>query len=203
MKLTTVALIAALTGSPSLVFADTHFGIGIDIAIPVPGAVVISEAPPPARIEQVTPAPGPNFVWVGGHWAWKGHWRRWVWERGHWILPPYAASVWVAGHWSQSPTGWVWIEGQWRVAQTMPAPAPVVEVAVDQAPPPPIYEAINTPPPGPDFFWIGGFWGWSGRWVWHHGHYERHPNFHAGAGWEPGRWEHRGRRYVWLSGRWH
>jgi hypothetical protein len=202
MKLSKIVLFAALSGSPALLFADSHFGVGIDIGIPVPRGVVISEAPPAPLIEQAVPAPGPNFVWVGGHWAWRGHWRRWVWVRGHWILPPSGASAWVPGHWAQAPSGWVWVEGQWRVSQAAPPPVPVADVYVDQAPPPPVYEAVTAPPPGPDFFWIGGFWGWSGGWVWHRGHYERHPHFHPGAGWEPGRWDHRGGRYVWVAGHW-
>ncbi len=82
----------------------------------------------------------------------------------------------------------------------MDAPATTVYVA-QSAPPPPIVETYG-PAPGPDFFWVGGHWGWNGRWVWVHGNYERHPHWHRGGGWVAGRWEARHGRYVWVEGHW-
>jgi hypothetical protein len=68
--------------------------------------------PPPAERQEVVPArPGPGWVWVRGHWAWRG---RWVWIRGHWARVPRAGAVWVPGHWVRRAGGWVWIEGHWR-----------------------------------------------------------------------------------------
>jgi len=82
----------------------------------------------------------------------------------------------------------------------VPAPAP--EVVIVGQPPPPRMEVVAVAP-GPDYFWIEGRWNFDhGRWVWLGGHYERHPHFHPGGGWEPGHWEHRGGNSVWHEGHW-
>jgi hypothetical protein len=54
--------------------------------------------------------------------------------------------------------------------------------------------------PGPGYFWIGGYWVWSGSaYHWAPGHWaKRRP----GREWVPGRWEQRGRRWVWRRGFW-
>jgi hypothetical protein len=79
---------------------------------------------------------------------------------------------------------------------------PVPEVVIVGQPPQPRVEVISQAP-GPDYFWIGGRWNYSGsRWVWMNGHYDRHPHFHAGGGWEAGHWESRGGNSVWHEGHW-
>jgi hypothetical protein len=201
MKLTKFILIAALAVSPLAVFADSRIGIGLNLNVPISSGPVVTEAPPPPAAEAIPPQPGPSFVWVSGHWTWKGPWRHWVWTRGYWANQPYSNARWVPGHWMQAATGgWVWIQGQWIVQQAPPPaayPAPTQEVVVNQAPPPPVPEAIYAAP-GPDYFWIGGYWGWQGRWIWNPGHYEHH---HGGV-WMAGRWEHRGGGYAWVGGHW-
>ena len=68
--------------------------------------------PPPADRPEILPVrPGPGWVWVRGHWAWRG---RWVWVRGHWARAPRSRGVWVPGHWDRRGGGWVWVEGHWR-----------------------------------------------------------------------------------------
>lgn len=73
---------------------------------------------------------------------------------------------------------------------------------VTVAPPSPQVEVVVAPP-GPGYFWIGGFWNWvGGRHVWVGGHWEAHrPGYQyaphqwrrEGNGWRqaPGRWERR------------
>src|SRR5579864_2313795 len=53
--------------------------------------------PPPVRREFIPRAPGPQFVWTPGNWAWDG--RGWVWVNGAWMRPPRPRAVWVPGHW--------------------------------------------------------------------------------------------------------
>ena len=74
--------------------------------------VLVTEAPPPVRVETRTVAPGPGYVWTSGYWRWTGAGYEWV--PGSWIVRPRTAAVWVAGHWERRPGGWVWIAGHWR-----------------------------------------------------------------------------------------
>jgi hypothetical protein len=91
------------------------------------------------------------------------------------------------------------------VVAVRPAPVATVyaepqEIAVDSEPPPPITEYVGVSP-GPGYFWIGGYYHWSGaRWVWYRGHYELPP--HPGARWFGPRYEFRGGRRVYIRGYW-
>ncbi|MGO8704759.1 MAG: hypothetical protein ACLQVA_13170 [Candidatus Brocadiia bacterium] len=86
--------------------------------------------------------------------------------------------------------------------QEPPAPVASQEEAVaGEAPPPPMAEvAPAAPGPEVDYVWIGGWWGWEGRWVWHAGYWGRRP--HAGAVWVPHAWERGARGWVHSGGRW-
>ena len=74
--------------------------------------VLVTEAPPPVRVETKTVAPGPGYVWTSGYWQWTG--TRYEWVPGSWIARPRTTAVWVAGHWVRRPGGWVWIAGHWQ-----------------------------------------------------------------------------------------
>ena len=76
-----------------------------------PSKVVVYEAPPAPPREVIVAAPGPNYVWAPGYYAWRG---RWVWVRGSWVTPPHPYAVWVGGHWSRHGHGYVWVGGHWR-----------------------------------------------------------------------------------------
>jgi len=74
------------------------------------GAEIVTVAPPGDQLEIVTVAPGPNHVWIKGHWAWRG---RWVWEAGFWeVVRP--GHRWVDGHWTAHRHGWAWVPGHWH-----------------------------------------------------------------------------------------
>jgi hypothetical protein len=73
------------------------------------------------------------------------------------------------------------------------------EVHVPGEPPLDILEAVP-PCPGADFVWIGGAWGWQGRWVWEKGHWDRPPN--PGAVWVPHQYASRNGSHVFIRGGW-
>ena len=73
--------------------------------------VVVTEAPPAPVSEVITVSPGPGFVWIGGNWAWRGHW---YWERGHWDHPPRVGAVWVPHHYVYRGGHHIFIRGGWR-----------------------------------------------------------------------------------------
>lgn len=74
--------------------------------------VLVTEAPPPVRVETRTVAPGPGYVWTSGYWRWTG--ARYEWVPGGWIVRPRTTAVWMEGHWERRAGGWVWIAGHWR-----------------------------------------------------------------------------------------
>jgi len=79
---------------------------------PVTREVVITQAPPPVRIETQTVSPGPTYVWTRGHWGWIAGQYQWI--PGTWVARPRPAAVWVEGHWLRRGGGWVWIGGRWQ-----------------------------------------------------------------------------------------
>jgi hypothetical protein len=79
---------------------------------PVTREVLVTQAPPPVRVETRTVAPGPSYVWTNGYWQWTG--ASYAWVPGHWIVRPRPAAVWVEGHWVRRPGGWIWVAGHWQ-----------------------------------------------------------------------------------------
>jgi hypothetical protein len=84
-------------------------------------------------------------------------------------------------------------------AQTIPPP-PLNVAGVEQPPPAPRVEVV-TVAPGPDYYWVGGYWRWNGSWVWVSGRWVVRP-WH-GAVWAGGHWDRHGHGYVWVDGHWH
>jgi hypothetical protein len=72
-------------------------------------------------------------------------------------------------------------------------------IVASEGPPPPQVEVVPTAP-GPAHVWVGGYWGWHGRWVWEPGHWVLRP--HARAVWVPGHWSHGRRGWAWTPGHW-
>jgi hypothetical protein len=69
-------------------------------------------APPPAEVEVIGVAPGPDYVWIGGHHEWRGS--AYVWVGGRWAARPHRRARWVAGHWRHTREGWYWVDGHWK-----------------------------------------------------------------------------------------
>jgi hypothetical protein len=74
-------------------------------------ATIVEQAPPPAQVEVVPVAPGPDYYWVPGYWSWSGGW---VWVGGRWAVRPWHGAVWVGGHWGMHGRGYIWMGGRWR-----------------------------------------------------------------------------------------
>lgn len=107
-----VLIILAITGcavevgAPSRDVTYYEAGAGGDV-------IYVNEAPPAPREELIVgAAPGPNYVWVGGHWAHRPS--GWTWVSGRWTPRPREGVVWVPGHWDRHPRGHVWVAGHWR-----------------------------------------------------------------------------------------
>ncbi len=197
--------------------AASHVNVGIGFGFPL----AVPASPPPVIVvrnvtttEVIPPAPGPDYIWIAGHWEWDTPNRRWVWSAATWQRRPTPEAVWQPGHWQQAGNAWEWIGSTWVVPSAAPTPsaespppAPPAnppttnsEVVVEQAPPAPMVEQIYSAS-GPDYVWLSGCWIWSGGWVWAPGHHVRRP--YPGAVWVGPRWEpHGGHRYLWVEGRW-
>jgi hypothetical protein len=70
-------------------------------------------------------------------------------------------------------------------------------------PPPALRAEVAIERPGPDFVWIGGFWGWRPalhNYEWVPGRWERPPR--RGAIWVAPNWEHRRRGWYHVPGHW-
>ena len=148
---------ALALGAPTQ--ANAYVGFRLNLAVPLyypsagyyyPEPVYTQNAvyqPAATQVvgEQVTPAPGPGYLWMAGHW--NNVAQRWVWVPGHWELPPSPSATWVAGHWVQGIAGWVWVDGTWTVGG--PSAQPQTPPEPPSAPANPIPQAPSGPPPAP------------------------------------------------------
>jgi hypothetical protein len=90
---------------------NTPSAIGGTMEVSPAATTVVSEPPPPAPVDMVAVAPGPDYIWIDGEWIWNGGW---FWVGGHWGYPPYPHAVWVRGYWTHEPHGWRRAPGHWR-----------------------------------------------------------------------------------------
>ncbi len=68
-------------------------------------------APPPLKNEARKTSPGPNYMWISGHWNWNGG--QYVWISGHWEKNR-KNQVWIPGHWEKRGRHYTFIKGHWR-----------------------------------------------------------------------------------------
>jgi len=64
-----------------------------------------TQAPPPLPDYEQPEAPGPDYIWTPGYWAWGPGGYYWV--PGAWVLPPYYGALWT-------PPYWGWYNGYYR-----------------------------------------------------------------------------------------
>jgi hypothetical protein len=88
-----VSLLAAPVLSSAAVFVSVNF------------------APPPIPVYVQPIAPGPDFIWIPGYWAYGPGGYYWV--PGTWVPAPYVGALWTPGYW-----GWIggvyrWYPGYW------------------------------------------------------------------------------------------
>ena len=56
-----------------------------------------SEPPPPLPDYEQPLAPGPDYLWAPGYWAWGPDGYYWV--PGYWVEAPYVGALWTPGYW--------------------------------------------------------------------------------------------------------
>jgi hypothetical protein len=71
-----------------------------------------STPPPPLRVETFGPAPGPDFLWVSGHWGWNNG--AYMWTPGRWEHRPRAHAVWVIPRWERRSGRYEFHPGYWK-----------------------------------------------------------------------------------------
>jgi hypothetical protein len=100
-KIRSALVIAALVLTGCVIYARPRTDV-----------VYVVRRPPPERVEVIVVAPGPAYVWIAGHWAWREP--EFFWMPGRWDRPGPGFRRWEKGRWDHDRHGWFWIEGRWR-----------------------------------------------------------------------------------------
>jgi hypothetical protein len=86
------------------------------------------------------------------------------------------------------------------VASNAQANTQIVEAPASPPAAPPQVEVVPVSP-GPNYYWVPGYWAWrGGGWIWIRGTWVLPPRH--GAVWVSGHWAHHGHGYVWVGGGW-
>jgi hypothetical protein len=56
----------------------------------------------------------PRTTWIPGHYEWDPNANNYAWTDGRYVEAPRENAQWVPGHWRQTPTSWIWINGNWN-----------------------------------------------------------------------------------------
>jgi hypothetical protein len=93
-----------------LSFSPTFSGL---LATPASAGVFLSinVAPPPLPVYVQPIAPGPNFIWAPGYWAYDEEGYYWV--PGTWVRAPQVGLLWTPGYWGWQDGFYVWHAGYW------------------------------------------------------------------------------------------
>ena len=73
--------------------------------------VEASQAPPPLPDYDQPPAPGDDYVWTPGYWAYASSGYYWV--PGAWVLAPYVGALWTPPWWGFDNGVYLWHAGYW------------------------------------------------------------------------------------------
>ena len=117
------------------------------VSVNVPDEVVVPAPPPPLQqAAALPPQPGPNAVWVPGHYHWEGGWR---WVPGHWE-PNRGGQRWVPPVAHERGGSVVYHAGYWQPEEQEPPPvyATPGTVRVAVRPPPPQGGVVHATPGG-------------------------------------------------------
>ena len=75
--------------------------------------VVVKVKPAEPTLTVYQPAkPGPNYVWIDGHWHWSKKKDKYIWVDAQWIKKK-KNKTYVKGHWKKTAFGWKWVPGHW------------------------------------------------------------------------------------------
>lgn len=85
-------------------------------------ATIIGQPQPgPNDQEYGQPMPGPyappispRTTWIPGHYDWDPGTSNYVFTAGQYVEAPRENAQWIPGHWVQTPTAWIWIDGNWN-----------------------------------------------------------------------------------------
>jgi len=70
-----------------------------------------NEPPPPLPDYEQPPAPGDDYVWTPGYWAYGDGGYYWV--PGAWVLAPYVGALWTPPWWGWADGHYLWHAGYW------------------------------------------------------------------------------------------
>lgn len=107
LRITIVATLIALSALGGFqVYGGVKVNVSVFTSIPIaPNAITNIKVKPACPIN--------NAIWIDGYWNWNPRTNSYVWEHGHWIIPPYNGAVWMPGYWSYTPRGYVWVDAAW------------------------------------------------------------------------------------------
>ncbi|HEY4087929.1 MAG TPA: YXWGXW repeat-containing protein [Bryobacteraceae bacterium] len=74
-------------------------------------AIQTSEAPPPLPEYEQPMAPGPDYYWTPGYWAWGPGGYYWV--PGDWVEAPWVGAVWTPPYWGFDNGYYLFHSGYW------------------------------------------------------------------------------------------
>lgn len=73
--------------------------------------VVIKKPVKPHVVAVKVAQPGPNMIWIDGHWRVKNN--KYIWSNGYWTKAR-PNMIRTSGHWRKVPGGWKWSPGHWK-----------------------------------------------------------------------------------------
>jgi hypothetical protein len=71
-----------------------------------------AQPPPPLPDYDQPPAPGDDYLWTPGYWAWSPE-DGYYWVPGAWVEAPYEGALWTPGYWGYWNNSYGFYPGYW------------------------------------------------------------------------------------------
>ncbi|MEO7724454.1 MAG: hypothetical protein ABIU29_07165 [Chthoniobacterales bacterium] len=99
IKLSIIALAAALFAGLPVASSSAYVGVSVNIA------------PPLIPVYSQPYCPGPGYIWTPGYWAYSDF--GYYWTPGIWVRPPRIGYLWTPGYWGYRGNSYSFYDGYW------------------------------------------------------------------------------------------
>jgi hypothetical protein len=110
-KILALGTCVALGLALGLLTAGCYASVGVG---PDDEYLEVGGPPPPIQADVEIAAPGPGYVWVGGHYDWAADRKDYAWTQGSWQRPPHGGAHWVAPRYEKRGEKHIYHPGHWH-----------------------------------------------------------------------------------------
>jgi hypothetical protein len=89
------------------------YGVGAPPSSNITVETIVTVAPPALPVYVQPDAPGPEYIWTPGYWAYDNFFEDYYWVPGTWVRAPRPGYLWTPGYWYWGGGRFIFSQGYW------------------------------------------------------------------------------------------